>query len=436
LPPTTSSQVSRSATQLELHTVRALFRSKANEDIIANFTAENKGVFGDLILGGYDSSRFKSSGISFSFASSDARNLQVGVQSIVGSNTLLGVNSFTTKGGHLSLVDSSIPEMWLPREVCDSFQAALGLTYDDATGRYLVNDTIHSQLQSLNPKFTFKLGNTAYDNGNSTNIVLPYASFDQTIGYPVYSSSKNYFPIRRATDNSQYTVGRVLLQEAYLIVDYERKNFTLNQAVFSDPLPSPKIITIRSPGTDAGGSSSSLGTGAIAGIAVGGAVVLIAVAAFLWWFLRRRRQKADAEAAELDGKQKEGDAADGAAKFGKHHDPTAGFAEVSGDNQIAELGAPLEPGPGAFAKVRPESNVSELPAPAPVFEMAGDSSYYGDNTPQRSSRPTSTSKGPSPRPSPLSPGRESGVSPSPMASPGLNTNDTWYRQPSPGPSPR
>jgi hypothetical protein len=110
--------------------------------------------------------------------------------------------------------------------------------------------------------------------------------------YPYYPNATRYFPIRRAANETQYVLGRTLLQEAYLIVDYERANFTVAQAVFPDPLPAANIITITSKGTDSSSQSGSsgLGTGAIVGIAIG-AAALFFLALFAFFFLRSRRTK-------------------------------------------------------------------------------------------------------------------------------------------------
>jgi len=267
-----------------------------------------KSVFGNLVLGGYDDTRFTPSNVSFSFASDDSRLLTVGVQSIVAMNSLQGVYSLTTTG-HLSLIDSTVPHLWLPRDTCDGFEKAFGLTYDPTTDLYLVNDTIHSQLQSLNPSITIKLGNSAFDTGsNYTNIVLPYAAFDLQASYPIYANATNYFPIRRAANDTQYTLGRTLLQEAYLIVDHQRGNFTLAQAAFPDPLPASHIVPIMppsnsttNPSSTSTPSKSGLGTGAIAGIAAGGgALLLLILVGAIIWFRRRRNP---AKPGELDNTQ-------------------------------------------------------------------------------------------------------------------------------------
>ncbi|KAF1815902.1 acid protease, partial [Eremomyces bilateralis CBS 781.70] len=245
-----------------------------------------KRVLGNLVLGGYDSSRFNPSLLSFSFAEEDSRALTVGIQSIIASNTLLGVASFTPKG-HLSVIDSTVPDIWLPRDACDLMAEAFGLTYDELTELYVINDTMRSKMQQLKPSITFKLGNTAYDNGNSTNIVLPYAAFDLQARWPYYKNPTNYFPIRRAANDSQYTLGRTFLQEAYLIVDHERTNFTVNQATFLDPTSAAQIVTIN-PINSKSPSSTNLSGGAIGGI-VAGAVVLLLAGAIAIWFFRFRK---------------------------------------------------------------------------------------------------------------------------------------------------
>ncbi|OJD34366.1 acid protease [Diplodia corticola] len=265
----------------------------------------NDKVPGSLLLGGYDQARFNSPPtFNFSFADGDTSNLMVGVQSITASNSLIGVAAMTHTG-HLSLIDSTVPELWLPEDVCDTFANNFGLTYDNTTDLYLVNDTIHSRLTDLNPEFTIKLGDQIYTSeSNSTNIVLPYSAFDLEISAPVYSNATRYFPIRRAANDSQYRLGRTLLQEAYLVVDHERRNFTVAQAKFSDPLPAADVVTIRSPDDDETdgtfGSSTGLSTGATAGIAVAASVVgvFLIVAIIFCWRRRSKRKGAEQKANE------------------------------------------------------------------------------------------------------------------------------------------
>lgn len=256
-----------------------------------------KSVLGSLILGGYDSTRFDNTtnNLSFTFSQDSSRLLTVSVDSIMATNTLQGTYSLTS-GSHFSVIDSTVPHLWLPESVCAEFETAFGLTYDPQTDLYLVNDTIHQQLLSKNPTITLKLANSPNSaTQNYTNIQLPYAAFDLQASYPFYQNATNYFPIRRAANESQYALGRTLLQEAYLIVDYERSNFTVAQAVFPDPLPPAQVLTIVSPSespTSQSSSSSGLSTGAIVGIAIGAvAAIIIAALAFFLMFCRKRRTK-------------------------------------------------------------------------------------------------------------------------------------------------
>ncbi|KAH6618750.1 aspartic peptidase domain-containing protein [Boeremia exigua] len=257
---------------------------------------ESKSVFGSLILGGYDSTRFtpNANDFSFTFSSDPSRLLTVGVESVMATNTLKGTFSLSS-GAHFSVIDSTATQLWLPTDICTQFEEAFGLTYDPYTDLYLVNDTIHTNLTTLNPIITIKLVNSLQDTAtNYTNIELPYAAFDLQASYPYYTNATRYFPIRRAANDTQYVLGRTLLQEAYLIVDYERGNFTVAPAVFPDPLPAAQIITIKSlaDGQSKSSSSSSLGAGAIAGIAVGAALLLAIIGLAAFCFTRKRRRGA------------------------------------------------------------------------------------------------------------------------------------------------
>jgi hypothetical protein len=265
-----------------------------------------KSVFGSLILGGYDSTRFtpNTNDFSFTFSTDPSKLLTVGVESIMATNTLQGTYSLSS-GSHFSVIDSTVAQLWLPTDICTQFEQAFGLTYDPYTELYLVNDTIHTNLTTLNPTVTIKLVNSLGDAATKyTNIELPYAAFDLEASYPYYNNATRYFPIRRAANDSQYVLGRTLLQEAYVIVDYERANFTIAPATWPDPLPAANIITIKSPSAgEKNNNSSSLSAGAIAGIVIGIVLLLAllgALAFFLWRKRRHTTQKYELAATEKD----------------------------------------------------------------------------------------------------------------------------------------
>jgi hypothetical protein len=377
-----------------------------------------------VVLGGYDTTKLDTTKmISLPFGSSDSRALTVGVQSIIATNTLNGTVSMTSSlGGHISLIDSTVSELWLPGAVCDSFASALGLFYDNNTGYYLVSDATRAKWLAANPSFTFKLGQNSYDNGVSTNIILPYAAFDHQLGWPIYSTATNYFPIRRAANDSQYTLGRTFLQEAYIVVDYETKNFTLAPAAFPDTTINSVIVPVAAAASLTVQSKSSLSAGAIAGVVVGGIVVLAAIAALVIWLRRRRAAARDAneKVAELANTET------GRHDMLKAHQPAdGGGALFEADGGAAFAAAELAGssvadgmyGKGGLGR-------SELESPAPVFEMEGDSEMGGSSTAAHS-RSASTAAGTlmtpasasvsSPGAMHVSPGQPSPAQPSPLS---------------------
>lgn len=181
-------------------------------------------------------------------------------------------------------------QIWLPAEACDAFERAFGLIYDPTTDLYLANDTLRERLLQLNPAVTFKLGNAKFG-GDFVNINFPYSAFDQQVSSPLYSSPKNYFPLRRAANATQYTLGRAFLQEAYVTVDYETSNFSVSQAVFKDE--NPQQIVAISHSTSSKNSelnpSHTLSSGTMIGIILGAVTVSIAMGLLIFFFWRRRR---------------------------------------------------------------------------------------------------------------------------------------------------
>lgn len=149
--------------------------------------------------------------MSFGFAPDISKDLTVGLQSI--STSMQGEHVELLPNSIFTFIDSTIPHIWLPVSACQKFEDTFGLTWNDTLGLYLVNDTLHNSLLSRNISFTFKIGNTT-DRGPTIDIVLPYASFDLTVNYPIVSNQTRYFPLLRAENDTQYTLGRTFLQEA------------------------------------------------------------------------------------------------------------------------------------------------------------------------------------------------------------------------------
>jgi hypothetical protein len=186
-------------------------------------------VLGSLTLGGYDENRFEPNDITFSFGPNAERPTSLVLQHITADSTRNGTVTLLRNKVYVNL-DYTTPYLWLPADTCDRIASQFNLSYDVSKNLYLVGDNSHAELVSSNPSFTFDFGE--YQNpAERVSVVVSYAAFDLQASWPIYNSTTKYFPIRQANE-SQYTLGRAFMQEAYIIVDYERKNFSLHQASF------------------------------------------------------------------------------------------------------------------------------------------------------------------------------------------------------------
>ncbi|KAL8950195.1 MAG: hypothetical protein Q9222_003758 [Ikaeria aurantiellina] len=276
-----------------------------------------------LTIGGYDESRLTPNDISFAFGSSPVRQLLVVIQGISVTNS--NAEPQLVDSAIFALVDSTVPHLWLPASVCDAFEKAFGISYDPISNLYLVNETQHDAMVKQEAEVTFQLG-TSLNGGSTVNVTLPYASFDLEVGPPLVKSQRRYFPLKRAKDETQYTLGRTFLQEAFIHVDYDNNEFFVYQAQYNSGTPSHILVTSAAsssstpnPGStpvapavakSTGNSSSGIGTGAIAGIVVVVVVLVLAAAGFcLWWFRFRNRKgknnKYPKDRAELEGNEEQ-----------------------------------------------------------------------------------------------------------------------------------
>ena len=226
-------------------------------------------AFGSLTLGGYDTTRLISNSVTFPFGPDTSRDLVVPIQSITSDAS----NSRLLSDVIYAYVDFLIPHIWLPLEVCRAFERAFGITYNETAEMYFVNDTLHDRLVSQNPNVTFTLGFPGSTKDDTVDIVMHYGSFDLMADYPIVKNATRYFPLKQAQNYSQYTLGRAFLQDAYVIADYDRSNFSVSQAVFPNGSNTQQIVAIHRPGDTLSPTyRKALSTGAIAGIAVAAVV--------------------------------------------------------------------------------------------------------------------------------------------------------------------
>lgn len=167
-------------------------------------------VLGSLTLGGYDSSRFIPNNVSFAFNEIDIRDLTVVIKQVTMKTE--NVSQILLSTSIAAFVDSTVPYIYLPLDVCERFEAAFGLTWNIDVQAYLVNDTLNDRLKAQNASVTFTLGTLT--TVTTVDISLPYEAFDLIADYPLMPNKTRYFPLVRAANDSQYTLGRTFLQEA------------------------------------------------------------------------------------------------------------------------------------------------------------------------------------------------------------------------------
>lgn len=170
-----------------------------------------------MTLGGYDSSRFTPNYASHSFAPDISRDLVVTLESIITNATTGNSSRSLLPNPIATFIDSTLANIYLPLQACQAFEGAFGLEWNETDGVYWVNDTLHQTLLNANPTVTFGIRDPG--GGPTADIVLPYASFDLQAHYPSVQDPMGYFPLQRAADDSQYTLGRTFLQEAYVYCD-------------------------------------------------------------------------------------------------------------------------------------------------------------------------------------------------------------------------
>ena len=277
-----------------------------------------KNVPASLVLGGFDANRFEPHNVSFDLDPNQnpvvaLNEIRVTAQPLSSSKVSIEwpSNSLELLGSdkaNLFTIDSSTPYLWLPEAVCLQFERALGLTYDDAVQLYtfVSNSTQHNVLVDWNMTFQFIVADLP-GSSNSVSLSLPYEAFDLQLSYPypglnATSSSPpiNYFPLRKAANSTQYTIGRTFLQETYLKVDYERNNFSIFQATFSpNALADTDLVSITRPknstftAPEIAPSEPTLSRAGIAGVALGGTIALVSSICLIVLYVHFRRVNAN-----------------------------------------------------------------------------------------------------------------------------------------------
>ena len=174
--------------------------------------ADSKG-YGSLILGGHDASLYTPNDLTVKFDNQTSSGLMVSVATImINNSTASNGNHYLSQNSFSASIDSTVPYMYLPSEVCKKFEDAFGIVWNETSQLYIVDQVLRTKLTAENANVTFTLTNST--SKTFVDIVLPYKAFDLLARAPLVASATQYFPLKRAANAAQITLGRVFLQEA------------------------------------------------------------------------------------------------------------------------------------------------------------------------------------------------------------------------------
>ena len=399
--------------------------------------------YSSVVLGGYDASRFKENGVTFTIANQQypkalVRGIEVTADK--GDKRYHADSKWKSSTQVLStwdqrfvaLIDSTTPYLWLPESICDNFANALGFKYNDTFDLYILDNDQYNTLSDMeNLAFTFSL--SSYDNQDNfghplhengvVNITLPSVSFISTLQFPFQNESIEYgapavpyFTLRKSHSNDSIILGRSFLQEAYLVTKYDSDVFSLYQTEF--PSGSPNVQQIARPDDSIYPEGppetkhNDISTGEKAGIAVGVILVIFSVISFLSWYCccRGRKEKraksvyttkaasklpvrststSNTTAPEMEEQE------ESISSIASHEPPrtirriltriSRNRMSRRGNGGKREKAGPVNADP--VVSEIPDSEIYELPAPIPPVELNGieeDEGYDLDDSAHRS----------------------------------------------------
>jgi len=261
-------------------------------------------------------------------------------------------------------IDSTLPYLWLPDEVVSNFVDIFGLKYDNETELYTINATQRASNLNNNPTIQIIIAESA-TSPNTTYIDLPYAAFDQNASWPIYDSSTSYFPIRNSPTGI-FVLGRTILQEAYLVVDYERRKWSLGAANFSAIMPPADVVPILSPNT----GGSGVGAGVIAGAVIAIVAVLSTITIAYLCFRRWRSKKPPV--VEVDAMSSPANVFSARGFYGPEGDPKSSISELASEihaKEWVEFKSPSHSRGASNASYELSSEGQELPVELDAYPV-------------------------------------------------------------------
>lgn len=211
------------------------------------------------------------------------------------------------------LIDSSTPYIWLPEKACREIEDALRLRYDASRNLYFWGSEQNYELnRGTDPFLQFRISGTREElDYAELNVTIRALSLDMNRPQnetdlqdePGSAGKVKYVALRRSFSEDQHVLGLSFLQETYLIVHNEAREWTIYPANFDFELTgkyelsamAPEGIAIRSKPQDSGLSGpAKIGIGVALGV-----VALCIALAFTAWWRRRRKQSKERSTHEL-----------------------------------------------------------------------------------------------------------------------------------------
>jgi hypothetical protein len=238
---------------------------------------------GNLVLGGYDVSRFNQSTTVTSIVGRSATwSLTTRLESIKINDPL---QPMTTLDEYVKVdLDISIPYLKLPIATCKRFETAFGLKWNADDGLYTIDNVRHNDLVARNVSLSF----TIHGQSGWHDFVVPYKSLVLTATFPKVTQSTRYFALQKSLLNHSGSLGRAFLQETYItaVLDEESRHmfFNLSQAQYSPDVP-PHIVEIAPVSVKRYGRNLS---GAWIAISVVGTAVVVILLLVVWAKVSKR----------------------------------------------------------------------------------------------------------------------------------------------------
>lgn len=176
---------------------------------------------GSLTFGGYDASKaYLRTAPTFERARvGNERDLIVTIDNIVPTITSDDDRTYPLLGAPIqAFLNSAESDIWLPEDVCETFESQLGLIYNTTADMYLINSTLETSLQDTISGIDFVLTNSS-SSENSLTISLPLAAFIKEVRWPLANITDTETPLKRfasrkAPTPGVTTLGPTFFQEA------------------------------------------------------------------------------------------------------------------------------------------------------------------------------------------------------------------------------